>query len=133
MHQYLHQQTQNFGFSFIEVLVALFILSIVLLGVEEQMLKSLQSSQEALNQTIAVEQINGMASMVALFPGQYQRFLSEWNQDNQRFLPDGKGKIKTSGGDMAIQMTWRSGSSQVWQCQSSRQENLNCVEMLAAR
>ncbi len=125
-----HLKTKHSGFSLIEVLVALFLLSIVLLGVEEQMLKSLQSSQGALNQTIAVEQASGMASMMELFPTQYQNFLPGWNQDNQNLLPDGKGEIKVSGSDMSIQITWRSGSSQIWQCKSSRQSDISCIELL---
>lgn len=127
-----YQQTKQIGFSIIEVLVALFLLSIVLLGVEEQMLKSLQSSQEALNQTIAIEQLNGMASMIALFPGQYQNFLSEWNEDNQNFFLNGNGEIKTNTSEMKIRITWRSGSSQVWQCDSSRQLDMSCIELLVA-
>ncbi len=120
-----HQHKIQAGFSLIEVLVAMALLSMVVLGVGKQMLNALSNSQGSLNQTIAVEQLDGMANIILQFPVQYQMFLSDWNIDNQCLLPEGNGEVNAS----TITVTWRSGISQFWRCGVKRKENYSCLEL----
>ncbi len=98
------------GFSFIESLIAILLLTIMMLTFGEIMLSALNRTAQGFYQTIASEQLNGLAEMMVQFPDQYSQFLSQWNQDNQKLLPEGRGEIKEDVDAYRITLKWHAGN-----------------------
>ena len=70
----------------------------------------IESFSARIYQTIASEQLNGLAEMMVQFPDQYSQFLSQWNQDNQKLLPEGRGEIKEDVDAYRITLKWHAGN-----------------------
>ncbi|VVC76094.1 hypothetical protein AQUSIP_13990 [Aquicella siphonis] len=96
------------GTSLIEVMISLFILSVMLLGVEAVQIISLKKSLNAYYLAVAVRQLDVMherlrrANEVDL-----KDWLIAWNTQNQASLPEGKGEITGVIPDLRITLCWR--------------------------
>lgn len=117
------------GFSLIEVLIAIVLLSIVMLSFTEVMLSALHRTREAFHQSVAVEQLDGLKNLILQFPNDYLSFVPEWERENAILLPAGKGEINHSGGILSIFLVWRSGFSHLWRCRLPSIENYSCFEL----
>ncbi len=83
------------GFSFIEVLISLGLLSFIFIGLEGAGLYAIHSEQEAWQLAIAMNQIDGMVERLYTLTSDHglQAKLADWNQENSLVLPHGKGVI----------------------------------------
>lgn len=95
-----------FGFSFIEVLMALFILSIGLLGLMELQIVSLKESQQNYYYSIAQVQLTAMLERLKANSKNYTRECNDWNQENQRLLPDGHGECRCISTHCDLVLQW---------------------------
>jgi prepilin-type N-terminal cleavage/methylation domain-containing protein len=120
---------KQFGFSLIEVMIAMCLLAIVLLGMAELQLESVRSSQQALMKSEAVLQLNEMAAFLQQNRSQASFFLREWNEENQQLLPDGEGSIQNFANQCLIFLQWKSGENGLWNCDKPMQQNYACVEL----
>lgn len=83
------------GTSFIEVIVSLLLLSIILLELDVLALYALREEKSVYYSTIAINELSNMAER--LQSSQFEDIdtqLSWWNQQNEKFLPLGIGKIE---------------------------------------
>ncbi len=132
-HSNVHS-IQN-GFSLLEVLIALLVLSVGLLGLAGLQLNGLRSNQDSYNLSQAMAQAYDMADrMRANMPGFYasnydaisttipadpgcittgcnstqmaQYDAYQWNTANANLLPNGKGTVTTTGNIRTITVMW---------------------------
>lgn len=125
----MKQKKICYGFTFLEILIATFLLSLAALGLAKMEFSSLHAVNQAFNQTIAAEQLDGMLKMIKQFPNQYQLFYSSWNAFNSKLLLEGFGIIKNSGNQVAVELRWRSGYSYLWKCESTAIKQFSCFSV----
>lgn len=124
------------GFTLLEILVSIVVLSIGLLGLAALQVVSLNNNQSAYYRSIATQQAYDMADRIRSNPqgfidGEYnalnnaipagaqacttaactstQMAVSDharWNTNNQRLLPEGKGTVAGAGGTFVITVMW---------------------------
>ena len=97
-----------YGFSFIEVLVSLLLLSIILLGFDAAELFSLRTTREAYYFNVATHQLNAMTErLIALdhYHGLEQQVVI-WNEQNKEILPKGRGKVEGHFPNYLITVCW---------------------------
>lgn len=83
------------GFSLLEVLVSLFLLSVVLLGLEGMQFFALREMRNAWLLSVAVNQINNMSERLRAY-GQdvvIEDQVIIWNQEISQLLPKGRGDV----------------------------------------
>lgn len=98
------------GFSFIEVLISLFLLGIVLLGYEVLQMQALRRSYSAYYLGVAADQVtsmverlkarktlNGLASQIDI-----------WNRQNLEVLPQAEGKVGGRYPNFTVELKWGS-------------------------
>lgn len=93
------------GFSLIEVLISLLLLSLILLGFDAAEIYSLRKTCEAYHISVAVNQLSAMSERLRALGNnaglEQQIFL--WNEENQQLLPNGRGIVSLSS---EIKITW---------------------------
>lgn len=129
------------GFTLLEILVAIVVLSIGLLGLAGLQAVSLNNNQIAYFRAIATQQANDMADRIransaGVLAGKYDDLdttipsdpncvanvctatqmatadHSQWNTNNQRLLPSGTGTVASgAGGTFVITVSWNERTS----------------------
>jgi len=122
------------GFSMVEILVTIFILSIGLLGLAGLQATGLKNNQSAFLRTVAMQQAYDMADRIRANPmgkdagdydtlsgtgsdpgcissgctpaqmAQYDKYA--WNTDNAAALPTGQGTVTRSGNMFTVTLMW---------------------------
>ncbi len=106
------------GFSLIEVLITLFILSLGLLGILTLQTVALRRNYDAYLYSIAVTRIASMFDR--LQTGSVTRELSFWNQTNIALLPQGEGRYH---GGQEISVCWFSRVANAHKCLTNNDKN----------
>lgn len=100
------------GFSMIEVLVTMVIISVGLLGTAALQVKSMQYAYSSYQHTIATVQANDAVERlwanVCALPGETSDIQEAWKADwkNDTRLPDWSGEIKEVSGIYTITISW---------------------------
>lgn len=102
------------GFTLIEALVAMLILSIGLLGVAAVQVKSIQYSHASYQRSVAVVQANDLVERlwagICALPGSLTDIESDWIAAHQNSLPNWDGEVELDGSDApplyTIRITW---------------------------
>ena len=100
------------GFSLLEILVALFILSFCLLGIAGLQNAALRHTQDAYLRSAAVVQVADMAERTLVCPVSGDE-ITAWNTANAQLLPQGKGTYKNLKSGNKITLSWQSHFSKV--------------------
>jgi type IV pilus modification protein PilV len=95
------------GFTFIEVLISVFILSITLLGIAEITMVSLRNTKEAYWQSIAVIQLANVAERLRADPTAINYECDLWRQENQYLLPEIHENCSCYKSSCDIQLMWK--------------------------
>ncbi|MCD6055246.1 MAG: hypothetical protein K0R12_208 [Gammaproteobacteria bacterium] len=95
------------AFTLIEVLIALLLLSIGLLGLLSASSAALRTTQNAFYTAIAAQQLQNLQSELRIsHPAFYAPLISQWNKENSAFLPLGKGTLKRNSDSMHLELQW---------------------------
>ena len=81
------------GYSFIELLISLIILSIMLLGFDATLLVSLEKRKTIFDYAIALQQLKSMAELLQISHGKVGAYLPIWIKQVAAVLPNGKGEV----------------------------------------
>lgn len=102
------------GFALIEVLVALLLLSLGLLGVAGLQLSALQHSQDAYLQSIADIQTLTLLERLRAnkSPTARENELKLWNDLNAKLLPHGIGNYNCQGDFCTVWVEWQTKKQQ---------------------
>lgn len=98
---------ENTGFSLLEILIALFILSFSLLGIAALQTSALHHSQDAYLRSIAAVQVANMAER-SLAEQVTTAEINAWNTANATLLPEGTGIYKSLTNYHRIIISWKS-------------------------
>ncbi len=87
---------QQSGFSLIEVLVSLLLLSLMLLGFDAMEIYALKQSRVAFYYSAAEQQLNNMRERLLSMSAQHdvETQLAAWNEENKTVLPQGFGSVQ---------------------------------------
>jgi prepilin-type N-terminal cleavage/methylation domain-containing protein len=108
------------GFSLIEILITLFVISVGILGIIGLQLSSLRVTQNAYFQSIAITQLTALIErMRAHKPENWPTQLLEWNTINLEVLPQGKGTYacmneKNEKTVCTITLLWEQGKLEIF-------------------
>lgn len=96
------------GFSLIEVLVSLFLLSFLLLGFDAIEISSLREERSAYFFSVATHQLHSIKERLcaASENPDIKKIMSVWNQENKMVLPEGKGKIEGNFPNYLLAISW---------------------------
>jgi hypothetical protein len=108
------------GFSLLEVLISLFILSFALLGFEAMELHAFHETHSAFLFNIAMHQMANMSERLRVSDSEeaLDDLIEEWNQQNQMLLPKGYGRVMGDFPTYTIFIFWGNVS------------HVNCKEIL---
>lgn len=109
------------GFSLLEVLVAVSLLSLVAVELAYWQLSTVLAAKQQLWQTVALQQLANAAAVQC----DQQFRLSSWQQDNAQYLPLG------ISGNIGQQwwLSWH-GSDGGWQCSAQPQLHRHCLQVM---
>ncbi len=119
------------GFTLIEVLIALCLLGIALLAISKLELSSLSQNNQAIQQSIAIEQLRAMATILEINKNNISNYMIQWQKDNAKLLPHGKGQLDKNGNAFVISLHWRSAFP-LWQCDNKKIFGESCVELYSS-
>jgi len=89
------------GFTLIEVLISLGLLSVLLLGIAQLQLVALGINQKSWNLTIATLQAENMSAVIQSDVN-WSGYLDKWQKDTQELLPGSKNGVTSKGNDEYI-------------------------------
>lgn len=145
------------GYSLLEVLVSVVVLSIGMLGIAALQANAIKYNQSAHLRAVAITQVGNMADRMlanstGVNAGAYdnisgtpsnpscsvctstqvaQRDAHEWNTINSQLLPNGQGTVTRNGDRLLITMQWdndRTGASGT-NCSGDTSVDLTCLSM----
>ncbi len=98
------------GFSLIEALISLFLIALLLFGLDAAQLYSLKEARNAYFASVALNQINnGIERLIALNTHEgLDEQIAVWNTENQNVLPAGFGTITGQYPNYIITVYWGS-------------------------
>ncbi len=119
-------QSAIHGFNLIEVLVSLFILSLVLLNFDAMEIFSIRENRNAYFFSVAENQLNSMVERLKAFDKKIdlEKQLAIWNQQNRTVLPQGIGFVKGN----QISIFWGKKSNNK-NCEKILIGELNCLSI----
>ncbi len=102
------RQINSQGFTLLEVLISLVLLSFILLGFDEMEIYSLRSTCAAYYFHLATEQLNSMIERlhtVGMRPSINEQ-IEIWNSQNKQLLPAGEGEVIGNYPNYTITVYW---------------------------
>lgn len=147
------------GFSMMEILITMVVLSIGLLGLAGLQVSGLQNNQSSYYRTVAMQQAYNISDRIRANPAgesagdydsisgvgtnpgcistgctpaqmsQYDQY--EWNTDNANLLPTGKGTVTRSGNLFTVTVMWddQRTGATGTNCSGNPQVDLTCFKM----
>lgn len=98
------------GASMIEFMISLFILSIMLLGVDAVEMLALKGAVQSYYLAFAVRQVSVIQERLILSDEKDARiWLIPWNRQNKESLPDGWGELSGTFPDPKLKICWKQG------------------------
>ncbi|EKD70176.1 MAG: hypothetical protein ACD_46C00611G0001 [uncultured bacterium] len=95
------------GTSLLEVLLALFLLSMLLLNFDATQMMGIKKAKANYYWQVAMHQIQSLMNVLQLYKNDSAtQQIIEWNRQNQIMLPQGKGEVVGEYPNQAIQIFW---------------------------
>ncbi len=104
----MNKKNSPLGFSLIEVLISLLLLSIVLFGLDAEQFYSLKEVKNAYFFSIAANQMNNAVERLSVLREQagLESQILSWNAENQTALPQGWGTITGHFPEYVVTLSW---------------------------
>ena len=116
------------GFTLLEVLISLFILSILLLGLDAMQLAALREAESAYYLSVATQQLNNMLERLQITKNDsLSDQQQQWNQQNQMVLPNGRGVISGEYPHIKLAIYW--GDESAGACEKDKIGQSGCLQL----
>ncbi|OGT54630.1 MAG: hypothetical protein A3F43_04230, partial [Gammaproteobacteria bacterium RIFCSPHIGHO2_12_FULL_42_10] len=116
------------GTSLIEVLVSLFLLSLMAAASSELNLVSLREAKSEYYSSVAMQQIKNMLAVLSIPQAMdTASALERWNQQNQMVLPRGKGTVRGQHPHFVVSIYW--GGEPIEDCTMNRIGVSGCLSL----
>lgn len=109
------------GFSLLEVLIALVLFSLILLGLNEVEWVAFKQQLNGYYKGVAQQQLSNIEQRLIMI-GEKEVFneqVARWNQENREVLPLGEGKVWGVYPHYKIQLTWKMNGQHLAQMQQA--------------
>ena len=103
---------KNNGFSLIEVLIAMTLISVSLLGLLTMAVKFMRLHQESYYTALAQQQVDNLFEMLRDNVSSQGNSMPAWNEANEKLLPNGQGKLEHNNQNDTVILTWASRMKQ---------------------
>ena len=122
----------SLGFSFIEIVVSLFLLSLALLGLDAMCITALHERETAYYFSSATQQINNMVERLLIaHSDDVSEQLRIWNTQNLQTLPKGYGTVAMHTGDYQVSIMWGEQGSE--SCRRNKIGKSGCLQVTLNR
>lgn len=108
------------GFTLLEILISLFLLSLILLGLDAMELAALREAQTAYSFAVAAEQAKAISGRIRVKQG---RDMTEWVQH----LTNGKGSVRGNYPHQQIIIFW--GAQEMHACEKDIIKKNGCLHL----
>lgn len=119
----------NLGFTLIEILISLFLLSLILFGFNSFELYSLREARNSYYYSVAENQLNNMVERLQ-HPTHLNQKIEIWNKQNRQLLPHGHGQVDGQFPSYTVSIFWGSAESQP-SCKKGRSDCISIPIQLA--
>ena len=119
------------GFSLLEVLVSVCIVSLGVISIAKLQLVGIKDSDNAMRRSVALTQLTNMAEILHANPPEHQlpKLINSWNQENARLLPLGRGEVNKHGNNYRVVVNWEGlTTSKQDACNSNDKSMRHCVQ-----
>lgn len=114
------------GSSFIEILVSLFIISVMLLGLDSLQLVILQHMKSANYSITAIEQLVSMKERISsVSDNEIENQYMLWNRQNKQLLPSGRGLLTGQNPEYKLSIFW--GNNNENECNKTKVGLSGCL------
>jgi prepilin-type N-terminal cleavage/methylation domain-containing protein len=115
------------GYSLIEVLMSLALLSLALLGVDAMEIQSLHENRNTYFFNVAINQFQSMRDRLHVLNknSHLDDAVSKWQNENKIVLPQGYGQVIGSYPDYVVTLFW--GEASHTECQKMTVSNAGCL------
>lgn len=97
---------KNHGFTLLEVLISLFLLSLLLLGVTAAQVAALREARGAYYFQQARMLAENMSEYLVVHGGDVSRYEQSWREQINQALPDASGTVSGSYSDYRVVIQW---------------------------
>lgn len=129
---HLRKQPDNIrhGYSFIEVLISLFLLSITLIGIDAIGITAFRQAEATYDVNVANQQLRNLIERLKITSKtQLDFYIQQWNYQNQQLLPKGEGII-LSLEPLHIKLWWGNTTSAT--CTANISDISGCLQIKMA-
>ncbi len=116
------------GFTFLEILFSLFLISMLLLGMDALLFSSLREAKINLYYGSAIQQLTMLRERLKIMPEQQDREVAHWNKENAQLLPQGRGTVFQQEHNKVIVVVW--GGEQEKNCQQNKIGIAGCLKII---
>lgn len=115
------------GFTLLEVLISLFLLSLILLGTSAMQFVAQREARSAFYLAVAMEQISSMQSWLLVAKNDLLvEQIDKWNRQNRQVLPNGYGTVFGDYPHYQINLFW---GKQEKECNKSKVGLSGCLQI----
>jgi len=114
------------GFTFLEILFSLLLISLLLLGMDATLFTSLRQVKSNLYFTSAIQQLAVITERLKIMPAaELTETVKHWNEQNQHVLPQTTGWVEKKANAYSIVITW--GGYKAKNCQKNIIGETGCL------
>lgn len=115
------------GFSFLEVLFSLFLVTMLFLSVDVMLSASLRKTKINLYYLSAIQQLAIITERLKIMPPNVAE-IKRWNQLNSRALPQGRGWLRKQHDEFLISIMW--GGYPYQDCEHQQIGEMGCLKIV---
>lgn len=98
---------RDLGFTFLEIMISLLILSFMLLGLDALQIETMKAEEASFDLSVATRQIQNMVERLQVIgEDDVSEQMLAWNKENQLVLPQGVGRVKGLYPNYKIAIFW---------------------------
>jgi Tfp pilus assembly protein PilV len=117
------------GSSFIEIIISMFLISLMLLGLDAMHIMALREAKSSYYFSVAMQQLLNMSERLhSSDENDLTEQIAEWNKQNTVVLPDGRGVVSGRYPGIRVEVFW--GDNKQHMCRANKIGLTGCVYLV---